>query len=145
MAATLKVHKSHAWNVCVRLVKGLHEPYPALPCASMDNGTVNFAGEHRWSTKLASCRNGQIVYLLTSFFLSFRHSSAITVEAIKPNKTRKTSIIHWVLHSLLIVILALELFFSDSQALWCQYLVLYAFNIIHSTYAPGRKLNWARV
>ena len=33
---------------------------------------------------------------------------------------------HWVLHSLLIVILALELFFSDSQALRCQYSMLYA-------------------
>ena len=31
----------------VRLVKGLYEPYRALPSASMSNGTVNFAGEHR--------------------------------------------------------------------------------------------------
>ena len=31
----------------VRLVKGLYEPYQALPSASMSNGTVNFAGEHR--------------------------------------------------------------------------------------------------
>ena len=27
MAATVKVHKWHAQNVCVRLVNGLHEPY----------------------------------------------------------------------------------------------------------------------
>ena len=27
--------------------KGLHKPYQALPSASMDNGTINFAGEHR--------------------------------------------------------------------------------------------------
>ena len=46
MAATLKVHKWHAQNVCVRLVKGLHEPYQALLSASMSNWTINFAGEH---------------------------------------------------------------------------------------------------
>ena len=43
MAATLKVHKWHAWNVCIRLVEGLHEPYQILLSAFMDNGTVNFA------------------------------------------------------------------------------------------------------
>ena len=31
-------------NVCIRLVKGLHEPYQALLSAYMSNGT---AGEHR--------------------------------------------------------------------------------------------------
>ena len=30
MAATLKVHKWHNQNVCVRLVKGLHKPYQAF-------------------------------------------------------------------------------------------------------------------
>jgi len=33
---------------------------------------------------------------------------------------------YWVLHSLFIVVIALEPFFSDSQALRCYYLVLYA-------------------
>ena len=47
MAATIKVHKWHARNVYARLVKGLYKPYPALPSASMSNGTANFAGEHR--------------------------------------------------------------------------------------------------
>ena len=42
--ATLKVHKWHVWNVCVRLVNGLHEPYQALPSASMGNGDITFAG-----------------------------------------------------------------------------------------------------
>ena len=50
----------------------------------------------------------------------------ITAKAITVIQTRKTSINHWVLHSLRIVILALKLFFSDSRALRCQYLVLYA-------------------
>ena len=31
----------------VGLVKGLYEPYQALPSASMGDRTVNFAGEHR--------------------------------------------------------------------------------------------------
>ena len=46
-------------------------------------------------------------------------------KAITMIQTRKTITNHWVLHSLLIMILALELFFSDSQALRCQYLVHY--------------------
>ena len=40
MAATLKVHKWHAWNVRVRLVKGLHEPYQALPSAYQATETL---------------------------------------------------------------------------------------------------------
>ena len=54
MAATVKVDKWHAWNVYVRLVKGLYEPYQALPSISISNETVNFAGKHRWSTSPAS-------------------------------------------------------------------------------------------
>ena len=41
--AHLEVHKWHTGNVYVRLVKGLHEPYQALPSASMSNRIVNFA------------------------------------------------------------------------------------------------------
>ena len=59
------------------------------------------------------------VYLLFSVSLP----STITAKAIKMIQKRNTSI-HWVLLSLLIVILALKLFFSDSRALRCQYLVL---------------------
>ena len=55
----------------------------------------------------------QIVYLLTSFFL--RHDSMITAEAItNTNKQHKSLGI-----ALLIVIVELELFFSDSQPLQC--------------------------
>ena len=64
-------------------------------------------------------------FLLSSVSVTVSQASTITAEAITI-QTRKNGINHWVLHSLLIVILALELFFSDSQALWCQYLVLYA-------------------
>ena len=45
-AATLKVHKWHTWNVCVRLVKGLYEPYQSSSSASISNRTVNFSGKH---------------------------------------------------------------------------------------------------
>ena len=42
MVATLKVHKWHARNLYVRLVKGLHEPDQALSSAFMSNRTINF-------------------------------------------------------------------------------------------------------
>ena len=42
----------HAWNIYVRVVKDLHEPYQALSNASMSDGPVYFAGEHRWSNRL---------------------------------------------------------------------------------------------
>ena len=47
MAATLKVHEWHTQIVCVRLVKGLYEPYQSLLSAFMTNWTVNFAGKYR--------------------------------------------------------------------------------------------------
>ena len=46
-----KVRKWHARNVDVGLVKGFHEYYQALSSASMSNGAVRCAGEHRWSTR----------------------------------------------------------------------------------------------
>jgi len=41
----------------------------------------------------------------------------VTVEAITMIQTRKNGTNHWVLYSLFIVIIALEPFISDSQAL----------------------------
>ena len=46
-------------------------------------------------------------------------SSTIMAEAITTIQTQTNSINHWVLYPILIVILELELFFSDSQALRC--------------------------
>ena len=61
--------KSHAQNVCIRLVKGLYESYQSYwATAFMSNRIINFAGEHPWSARLASRKNRQIVYLLISFF-----------------------------------------------------------------------------
>ena len=39
--------KSAHRNVCIRLVKGLYEPYQALSSASMGNGSITFGGEYR--------------------------------------------------------------------------------------------------
>ena len=80
------------------------EHYQALSSASMSNGTVRCAGEHRWSTRPASRQNGQIVYLLTSFFFlssvrTVSQASTITAEAITTKKSRKNIINHRVLHS----------------------------------------------
>ena len=43
VAATLKVHKWHTRNGCVRLIKSLHVPYQALSSVSISNWTL--AGE----------------------------------------------------------------------------------------------------
>ena len=84
------------------------------------------------------------IFWLSSSVQTVSQASTITDEAITTIQTRKNDINHWVLHSLLIVILAFELFFRDSQALRCKYLVLYAIllawilcDIIHSMYAPA--------
>ena len=65
-----------------------------------------------------------MIALSIFFSMSVRQASMIMAEAITMTQTQKKnkkehSINHWVLHLLLIVILALELFFSDSQALRC--------------------------
>ena len=61
------------------------------------------------------------VWLLTFFFLlSFlHHDSTIMPEAIATIQMQTSNINHWVLHSLLIVIVEFKIFFSDSQALRC--------------------------
>ena len=79
--------------------------------------------------QVAKTGKSSIFWLSFFFFSSVQtvsQDSMITAEAITTIQTRKNAINHWILHSLLIVILALELFFRDSQALRCQYLVLYA-------------------
>ena len=55
----------------------------------------------KWANRLSS-----------DFFLSFlRHNSTKTAEAITTIKTQANNINDWVFHSLLIVIVELELFF----------------------------------
>ena len=93
----------------------------------MGNGTVKFAGEHRWSiyqTGKSLKRVNRLSSDFPSFFLSsvsvtVSQASTITAVAITTIQTWKNDINHWVLHSLLIVIVELELFLSDSQALRC--------------------------
>ena len=65
-----------------------------------------------WS--IAKVPDRQVVYFLTFFFLSFSISQANTIMAeaitVIQMQKKKNGINHWVLHSLLIVIIALELF-----------------------------------
>ena len=109
--------KWHARNICVRSVNVLHEPHQALSSGSMGDKTINFAGKHRKSTDRQVAKTGKSsIFWLSSFP---HHDSTITAEAILTIQTRKNSINHWVLYPVLIVILELEQFFSDSQALRC--------------------------
>ena len=65
-------------------------------------------------------QNRQIVYLLSiSLSSSLSQASTITVEAITTIQMRKNSTNHRVLNSLFIMIIALNTFFSGSQALQC--------------------------
>ena len=59
--------------------------------------------------------------LSSSFFhsVTVSQASTMTAEAITTIQMPKSSINHRVVHSLLIVIVELELFFSNSQALQC--------------------------
>ena len=149
-AATLKVHKWHARNSALDWSNGSISHirhYRVLPWAT---GTLpsleSIAEVPDW--QVAKTGKSSIFWLSSSFL---SHASTITVEAITTIQTLKNGINHWVLHPLCIVIIAHEPFFSDSQALRCQYLVLYAIfvinNIIHSMYAPAQTGSsiWARV
>ena len=51
--------------------------------------------------------------------LAVLYDSSIMAAAITTIQMQTNSINHWVLHTLLIVIVKLELFFSDSQTLPC--------------------------
>ena len=111
MAATLKVHKWHTRNVCVRLVKGLHEPYRMLPLAT---------GPLLLLESITEVPDRQVTKTSKSsiFWLSFLHHDS-TTTVITTIQTWKNSTNHWVLYSLLIVIVKLKLFCSDSQAFQC--------------------------
>ena len=52
----------------------------------------------------------------TSSSLTVSQASTITVEAITTIQTRNNNINRWVMHSLLIIIVELELFFKHSDA-----------------------------
>ena len=68
--------------------------------------------------QVAKMGQSSIFWLL--LLLAFLHcDSTTTAQAMTTIQTRKNSINHWVLYPILIVILELELFFSDSQALRC--------------------------
>ena len=70
------------------------------------------------SLKQANCLSSDF-FFLSSVSVTVSQASTIMAEAITMIQTRKNSINHRVFHSLLIIIVELELFFSDSQALRC--------------------------
>ena len=109
MAATVKVYKWHDWNVCVGLVKGLHELYQALPGAPMGIRpftlleSITKVQETGKSLKWANCLPSFFIVLSS---LSVSQASTIMAEAITTiqMQKKKASINHWVLHSMFIVI-----------------------------------------
>ena len=122
MAATLKVYKWRARNVCVRLVNSLYTSlirhYRVLPWATGPLTLLESIAKVP-DRQVAQTGKSSIFWLSFFILLSFlHHDSMITAEAIAMIQTQTCNINHWVLHSLLIVIVQLKLFFSDFQALW---------------------------
>ena len=66
--------------------------------------------------KWANCLSSDFVFF---FLTNFHHNSMIMGEAFTTIQMQTNSIHYWVLHTLLIVIVELKLFFSDSQAIQC--------------------------
>ena len=138
MAAALKVHKWHARNVSVRLVNSLHEPYQALPSASIGNGNITFAGKHHKvpDRQVAKTGKSSIFWLLSP---SLSHASTITVEAITTIQTWKHGTNHWLLHSPPTVLKELGLVgVSSTLHVLVVCLPLYAI-FLKGSYVIGRK------
>ena len=87
MPATLKVRKWHTRNVDVGLVKGFHEHYQALSSASVSNGTIRCAGEHRWSTRPAENFLWLVIYL--SCIVLYIFDAVIQCDSRRPHADRK--------------------------------------------------------
>ena len=89
MTATLKVHKLHAQNVDVRLVKGFHEHYQVLPRAMGPSNLLENIAElpDRQVTKTGKSLSSDF---LSSVSVTVRQASTIT-EAITTKKSRKIS------------------------------------------------------
>ena len=144
MAATLKVHKWHARNVDIRLVKGFHEHYQALSWAMGPLGVLESITElPDWQvTKTGTLSIFWLLLLLLSSSVSVtvHQASMITAEAITMIQLQKNIINHLVLHSPPISRKELELVgeFQSSHVLVC--LRLYAIFLNKKvTSSTGRK------
>ena len=53
----VKSHKWHTWNICIKVVKGLYEPYQSLSSAFMNNRMLESIAKHKTgkSHKGANC------------------------------------------------------------------------------------------
>ena len=90
MVATLKVHKWHTRNVCIRLVNGLHDPYQALLSASMGSGPLTSLESITKVPNRQVAKTGKSSIFWLTFFLSFQ-ASTITNEAITMIQTWKAA------------------------------------------------------
>ena len=43
----VKSHKWHTWNICIKVVKGLYEPYQSLSSAFMNNRVLESIAKHK--------------------------------------------------------------------------------------------------
>ena len=89
MPATLKVHKLQTKNVCVRLVKGLHEPYQVLPWTTRPL-PERFTEVADWQE--AKLRKSSIFWLLSFCF------KLLAKKWLKLLQWFKHSVSHKVLH-----------------------------------------------
>ena len=87
---TLRVHKWHAWNVCVRLVKGLHGPYRVLPWATGLLTSLKSITKVS-DRQVTKTDNSFIFWLLSSSFV-LSQASTIAAEAITTIQMWKTYI-----------------------------------------------------
>ena len=111
--------------------------YPGECSLEWDYGIINGPMPNTWSKSAKVCiKNACVGYLLVFqegddkwyiLYEQFRRiphlisCARVTGWWVLPSHAQNAvrNITHWVLHSLLIVIVELKLFFSDFQALWC--------------------------
>ena len=87
------------------------------------NDTLKISALDRSTASMSHIRHYQVVPWETGPLILLESIAKVQIgKSLKRNltiQTRKNSINHWVLYPVLTVILELELFFSDSQALRC--------------------------
>ena len=87
------MHKWHARNDCVRLVKGLHEQYQALPCASMGNGPLTLLESIAKVPDRQVAKTGKLsIFWLSSFFFFASARLALRFKREKWHKSLGTAL-----------------------------------------------------
>ena len=101
MEATLKVHKWHTRNVCIRVVKVLYEWYQSLSIASRPL-TLLWSNAEVAKWQVAKTGKSSIFWLHSFFLSSFRlrQASTIVTEAITTIQTQKNKLLDICTHHL---------------------------------------------